>query len=159
MGVIYDADRCHELRWHDMCTRFHEEWYKRSKAILRFCDSSLLVLLIWRIYDVAVKMASGVVIYVTTTATIWDAVKLVLLVQGFTWHDIHTQIQEDWYTRSSNIVASDDNGENAWRPYRRYGRWAAYKQFNWHGYMLLKLCPRAREFTRACKDESMPNPY
>jgi hypothetical protein len=56
MGVIYEVHRWADLRWHDMHTKFHEDWFGHS-AIIKVVpstvrDAAVLVLLMGRIYDV-----------------------------------------------------------------------------------------------------------
>jgi hypothetical protein len=85
MRGIYDVGRWNRLRWHDICTMFHDDRF-------RYLNNITVI-----------------------TATIWEAVMLVLLIEGiyevrssdgFMSHDIHTKFHEDWYKRSSNMKAS-----------------------------------------------------
>jgi hypothetical protein len=51
MGVIYEVHRWDGVRWHDIRTKFQEDWLGHSgntKAI----TSTILVLLVGRIYDI-----------------------------------------------------------------------------------------------------------
>lgn len=73
-GKIYNIRRWNGFRWHDLCTKFHDDRLRHLSNIT------------------------------VITATIWEAVMFVLLIErnynvrrwdGFMWHDIHTKFQED----------------------------------------------------------------
>jgi hypothetical protein len=56
-GVIYELHRWDGLKWHDICTKFHEDWFRNSGNIKvitsAICETAVLVLLMGRIYDIS----------------------------------------------------------------------------------------------------------
>jgi hypothetical protein len=82
MGRIYKVRRWNGFRWHDICTKFHDDRF-------RYLSNTTVI-----------------------TATIREALMLVSLIEGiyevsrwdgFMWHDICTKFNENWYRRSRNI--------------------------------------------------------
>jgi hypothetical protein len=79
---FYDICRWNGLRWHDIHTMFHDDWFRHL--------SNITVII----------------------GTIWEAIILVLLIEGiyemrcwdgFMWRDIYIKFHEDWYRHSRNI--------------------------------------------------------
>jgi hypothetical protein len=83
MGVIYEVSYWDGLKWHDIHTKFHKDWFKHSSnikvIISTISEASMLVLLMGGIYD----------------AHPWN---------GLRWLDIHTSFHDyEFITGSSNI--------------------------------------------------------
>jgi hypothetical protein len=81
------------LKWHDKCSKFHDDQFRHLSNVT------------------------------VITATIWEAVMLVLLIKGtygvchwdgFIWHDIHTEVHEDWYMYSSSMKGFPQKIEKLW---------------------------------------------
>jgi hypothetical protein len=53
---IYEVHQCDGSRWHDIHTKFHEDWFRHSDNInviaSKIGEAAVLVLLMGRIYDV-----------------------------------------------------------------------------------------------------------
>jgi hypothetical protein len=82
MEEIYKVRRWDRLRWHDVLTKFHEDWY-RYLAIWRFCLINLK--------SCNIGITGGEIYGVRR----WN---------GLRWHDIHTKFQDDWFKHLSNIT-------------------------------------------------------
>jgi hypothetical protein len=90
---IYDVRHWDGLRWHDIRTKFHDDWFKHLS------------------------------IFAVNTATVWDTIMLVLLIEGiyevrhwsgFVWRDMHSRFYEDCYRLSSNIKVLPQRFEWLW---------------------------------------------
>jgi hypothetical protein len=82
MGRIYEVCHLDGLRWHDIHTRIHDNWFRHSSNIkvvtLTISEAALLVLLMGGIYEVAIEVASCGMIYIPSFMTIGSGIQVVL---------------------------------------------------------------------------------
>jgi hypothetical protein len=107
MRGTYEEWHWDGLRWHDIRTKFHDDWFRHSSNVKLITsvvwEAALLVLLMGRIYEVRFEMAScdmlcvpsfmwsvqAVQWYKFIVSTIWEAAVLVLVVFQHTQSSIH----------------------------------------------------------------------
>jgi hypothetical protein len=82
MELIYEVYFWDDPRWHDMHTRFHEDWFGHSG------NCNVITLTIWEVVVLALLMIG--IYYVRR----WV---------GLSWHDMHTEFHDDGFRNLSNV--------------------------------------------------------
>jgi hypothetical protein len=146
MGVTYEVYCSDSIRWHDILTKFHEDWFGQSSNIntSTICGAAVVILLVllaknlccipsrwtqmpwWLVQQSRQYLGHyfnhfrGYPVGITHDRDLWC--------MPLRWPQVaryrHTKFHEDWYRRSSSIKVLSQKFERLW-----------YWYYWWQGFM------------------------